>query len=180
MAVATDGGTQCPPSFFVRILSMKGFEPSLLDKLFDDGPLSPVRRRLSLDELKDTVARDLEALLNARATIDESHEAVFPEAMKSIASCGLTDFAGFSLASVHDRARICQSIERAIARHEPRLHDVHVTLELDRRAVNALYFSIKALLVVRPAQEPVSFDAMLQPTTLQYSVHKHRAGGGAT
>lgn len=158
---------------------MKGFEPSLLDKLFDDAPSSPVRRRLSLDELKDTVARDLEALLNARTTMDESLDALFPESMKSIATFGLSDFAGLSLASVHDRARICESIKRAIARHEPRLRDVNVTLELNRRAVNALYFSIKALLVVRPAQEPVSFDAMLQPTTLQYSVVKHRSGGSA-
>ena len=172
-----DGGTLCQPSFFVWRPFVKGFEPSLLDKLFDDGPASPVRRRLSLDELKDTVARDLEALLNARTTIDESLDAVYPQAMKSIATFGLTDFAGLSLASVHDRARICESIKRAIARHEPRLRDVQVSLELNRRAVNALYFSIKALLVVRPAQEPVSFDAMLQPTTLQYTVHKNRASG---
>ncbi len=151
---------------------MKGFEPSLLDKLFSDGPVSPVRRRLSIDELKDSVARDLEALLNARTTIDEALAGKYPESMRSIVSFGLNDFAGLSLASVHDRNRICRAIELAIARHEPRLRDVQVTLELSRHSINALFFSIRALLVVRPAQEPVSFDAMLQPTTLQYSVNK--------
>ena len=154
---------------------MKGFEPSLLDKLFGDGPLAPTRRRLSIEELKDSVARDLESLLNARTTVNESHAAQYPEAMRSIVSYGLNDFAGMSLASIHDRARICRAIELAIARHEPRLREVQVTLELSRHSINALFFSIKALLVVRPAQEPVSFDAMLQPTTLQYSVSKQAA-----
>ena len=47
-----------------------------------------------------------------------------------------------------------------------------MTLRLDRRAINALFFDIAAILVVRPAREPVSFDAMLQPTTLRYSVNR--------
>jgi len=158
---------------------MKGFEPSFLDKLFSDGAAAPMRRRLSLEELKDSVARDLEALLNARTTIDETLAKTYPEAMRSIVSFGLNDFAGLSLASVHDRDRICMGIERAIARHEPRLREVKVKLELDRHSINALYFSIKAMLVVRPAQEPVSFDAMLQPTTLQYSVNRQNKRGVA-
>jgi len=158
---------------------MRGFELTLFDKLFDDSPMAPVRRRLSVDELKDCVARDLEDLLNARTAIDETLAEHFPEAMHSLLTFGLNDFAGMSLSSVHDRARICTSLERAIARHEPRLKNVQVVLELNRRSVNALYFSIRALLVVKPAQEPVSFDAMLQPTTLQYSVSKHRPRSGS-
>jgi len=156
---------------------MKGFEPCLLDKLFSDDEAAPVRRRLSLEELKDSVARDLESLLNARTSADDRWDPVFPESMRSVLSFGLNDFAGLSLASVHDRQRICQSIERAIARHEPRLREVRVQLELSRQSINALFFSIRAVLVVRPAQEPVSFDAMLQPTTLQYSVNRHVSRG---
>lgn len=165
------------PPFFLVARAMKGFEPSFLDKLFCDDLSSPVRRRLTLEELKDSVARDLEALLNARTTVDESLGKRFPECMRSILTFGLNDFAGMSLASVHDRDAICQSIVRTIARHEPRLRDVRVKLELNRHSINALYFSIKAMLVVRPAQEPVSFDAMLQPTTLQYSVNRTNARG---
>jgi type VI secretion system protein ImpF len=156
---------------------MKGFEPSLFDKLFDETPVSAIRRRLSLDELKDSVARDLESLLNTRTVIDEDLADRFPLAVRSIASFGLNDFAGLSLASVNDRRKICASIERAISRHEPRLREVQVLLELNRNSINALFFSIKALLVVRPAQEPVSFDAMLQPTTLQYSINRQRLRG---
>ncbi|MBS1140752.1 MAG: hypothetical protein H6R13_2205 [Proteobacteria bacterium] len=153
---------------------IKGFEPSLFDKLFDDLPVGAARRRLSLDQLKDSVARDLEALLNTRGGLDESFESDFPLALRSVAGFGLSNFAGLSLANIHDQRRICSSIASAIAAHEPRLREVRVDLELNRKAVNALYFSIKAVLVVRPAQEPVSFDALLQPTSLQYSVTRQR------
>jgi type VI secretion system protein ImpF len=57
---------------------IKGFEPSLFDKLFDDPPLAAVRRKLSLDELKDSVARDLEALLNTRVVFDAALAQDFP------------------------------------------------------------------------------------------------------
>ncbi|MCE1239537.1 MAG: type VI secretion system baseplate subunit TssE [Azonexaceae bacterium] len=156
---------------------IKGFEPSLFDKLFDEQPMGAARRRLSLDQLKDSVARDLEALLNTRSVLDEESLEAYPLAGRSVAGFGLIDFAGLSLANIHDRRRICASIESAVAAHEPRLRDVQVELELHRKTVNALYFSINAILVVRPAQEPVSFDALLQPTSLQYSISRHRRAG---
>src|SRR5690606_17480142 len=50
---------------------MKGFEPSLLEKLFDDEPrataASGIFKSISLDQYKESVARDLEGLLNSRA-----------------------------------------------------------------------------------------------------------------
>lgn len=156
----------------------KGFEPSFFDKIFDDQPMGAVRRRLSLEQLKDSVARDLEALLNTRVIFDEALAESLPMTARSVASFGLSDFAGLSLANVQHRRAICSSIESAIAVHEPRLRDVKVDLELHRKTINALYFTINAVLVVRPAQEPVSFDALLTPTSLQYSVSRHRRLGG--
>lgn len=161
---------------------LKGFEPSLFDKLFDDLPSAAVRRRLSLDELKDSVARDLEALLNTRVVFDAPQASAppapdFPLARSSVAGFGLADFAGLSLASVHDRQRICSGIESAIAAHEPRLREVKVELALQRKTINALYFSIRAVLVVRPTQEPVAFDALLQPSTLQYAISRRKGRG---
>ncbi|PKO26751.1 MAG: type VI secretion system baseplate subunit TssE [Betaproteobacteria bacterium HGW-Betaproteobacteria-5] len=153
---------------------IKGFEPSLFDKLFDDQPMGAARRRLSLEQLKDSVARDLEALLNTRVVLDDGVADDFPLSGRSVAGFGLVDFAGLSLSNIHDRQRICAAIESAIAAHEPRLREVKVEIELHRKTINALYFSINAVLVVRPAQEPVSFDALLQPTSLQYSISRHR------
>ena len=156
---------------------MKGFAPSLFDRLMNDSARSaanPVISRLSIEELKDTVARDLEAMLNTRAVIPEDLLKNFPECGKSIVAYGLNDFAGMSLASIDDRSAICRSLEGAIARHEPRLRNVRATLEIREGAINRLNFAISALLVVNAAREAVSFDAVLQPSTLQYSISKTR------
>jgi type VI secretion system protein ImpF len=156
---------------------MNRFEPSLLDKLFGDGrnqPTSAVVRHLSLDELKGTVARHIESLLNARIAFTEERLAGFDECQRSVLTYGLNDFAGLSLASHDDRETICKSIQRAIERHERRLKHVEVELEVNVQSTNLLCFAIKAMLVVHPATEPVNFDAMLQPSTLQYSVSRAR------
>jgi type VI secretion system protein ImpF len=161
---------------------MKRFEPSLLDKLFDDDPHSPApaaMRQWSLEELKGRVARDVEALLNTRIVMTEAELAKLPECQRSVLTYGLNDFAGLSLASHDDRTFICGSIEQAIARHEPRLREVRVALEVNEQSTNALNFVIRAKLVVHPAEEPVSFDAMLQASTLQYSVTRSRRGTDA-
>jgi type VI secretion system protein ImpF len=157
---------------------MKRFEPSFLDKLFDEEPHLPAAaalRNLSLEELKSTVARDVESLLNTRIAFTQTHLAALPECQLSVLTYGLNDFAGMSLASHTDRVFICQSIQQAIARHEPRLQEVSVKLELNEQSTGALNFAIHAVLVVHPAEEPVSFDALLLPSTLQYSVTRSRA-----
>jgi type VI secretion system protein ImpF len=156
---------------------MKGFTPGLFDRLMDaplSGNASGTVPRQSIEDLKDSVARDLEALLNTRAVIPEDLLKRFPECGRSIATYGLNDFAGLSLSSTDDRAFICRSLERAIARHEPRLRNVQASLELRADAVNRLNFSITALLVVHSAHEPVNFDAVLQPSSLHYTISKAR------
>lgn len=157
---------------------MKGFEPSLLEKLFDDAPrataASGIFKSISLEQYKESVARDLEGLLNSRAAYTEDALAAYPQCRRSLMTYGLRDFSTMSLANGHDRAAICRSLEQSIARHEPRLHDVRVTLEGPARGVGGLHFSIHGLLDVQPAREPISFDAMLQPSTLQYSVSRLR------
>ncbi|MBC7405273.1 MAG: type VI secretion system baseplate subunit TssE [Cytophaga sp.] len=156
---------------------MQGFAPGLLDKLltgYKHLPSNDIVARLSMEDLKDSVARDLEALLNTRKVIPENILLSYPECGKSIVTYGLNDFAGLSLASTDDRAFICRSLEQTIARHEPRLQNVSAELEVQEGSINRLNFAISALLVVHPAQEPVSFDAVLQPSSLHYSISKGR------
>lgn len=156
---------------------MNGFAPGLFDKLMGDGGRSNTHgivTRLTLEELKDMVARDLESLLNTRAVIHDDTLKPYPECSKSIVAYGLNDFAGMSLASTDDRAHICRCLEKAIGAHEPRLRNVRASLEIQDGSINRLNFAITALLVVNTAQEPVNFDAVLQPSTLQYSINKTR------
>jgi type VI secretion system protein ImpF len=163
---------------------MKGFTPGLFDRLMDvpvNGSSSGTVTRMSIEDMKDAVARDLEALLNTRTVISEDLLKRFPECGRSIVTYGLNDFAGRSLSSTDDRAHICACLEKAIGRHEPRLRNVKASLEVREDSTNRLNFAITALLVVSASQEPVNFDAILQPSSLHYTISKARrlASGGA-
>jgi type VI secretion system protein ImpF len=152
---------------------MKGFEPSLLEKLFDDAPkhLDHGRfKRHTLEEFKAAVAADVESLLNSRYVMNDNVFAEFQQCEKSVLTYGLRDFSSLSLASAVDRAFICESLGKAITQHETRLKGVSVSLNVNQRSMGGLRFSISAMLVVHPAREPISFDALLQPSTLQYRV----------
>lgn len=156
---------------------MKGLEPSLLEKLFDEAPKSMttgLASAVSLEQFKESVARDLEGLLNTRSAFGEVALEAFPECRQSLMTYGLDDFSALSLANGYDRARICQSLERAIGRHEKRLRNVQVMLENGQQPGGGLHFCIHAVLNVEEAREPVSFDALLQPSTLQYQVSRLR------
>lgn len=156
---------------------MSRYNPSLFEKLLDDEPEVPSEYavvQMSIEQMKDSVARDVEALLNTRCGVSDDTLQPYEHCRSSILSFGMIDFAGLSLANPRDRDHICRSIETAIRAHEPRLRDARVVLELKGEGRHKLHFSIHALLVVDLAREPVSFDAMLQPTTQQYSVRRAR------
>ncbi len=159
-----------------RVLIMKGYALGLFDKLMagSSGASSNVVASLTLEEMKDVVAKDLESLLNTRTVMSEMLLSRYPECSKSIINYGLNDFAGLSLSSANDRNYICRSLEQAIARHEPRLRNVSASLELEDGSTNRLNFAIAALLVLKMEQEPVNFDAVLQPSSLQYTITKAR------
>ena len=152
---------------------MKGFTPGLLDRLMRErgegaAPGTPV----NIDQIKDGVARDLEALLNTRIAFDAATLDAYPAARGSILRYGVIDFAGLCLTSTADRAAVCASIEDAIATHEPRLRAVKATLEQDAGDVNRLHIAIQARLALDGLQEPVSFNAVLQPSSLHYEIRK--------
>jgi type VI secretion system protein ImpF len=158
-----------------------GFTPTLLDKLFDDAPQrvddALFSKRLDLEELKDSLAADLESLLNSRRSSDREELEGFPLASDSILTFGIRDFVGYSLANPADCSKICETIKKAVERHEPRLVDVKVALVDDAFSTNSLNFSISATLLVYSNAERVSFDAMLKPTLQQYAVSRSRRLG---
>ena len=152
---------------------MKGYAPSLLDRLMGErNPSGAAVTRLTMDQLKDSVARDLEALLNTRVGIAPDMLDGFPQCKKSIIGYGLIDFAGFCLSSTDDRNAICASLKAAIEQHEPRLRSVTASLEMDQGSVNRLNFVINATLQVEASAEPVNFNAVLQPSSLSYAISK--------
>lgn len=169
-----------PTAFLIRMLEK--YSLSFLDRLLD----APGRteshhqvRQASLPEIKDMVARDLEALLNTRHAQDVDELSLFPHAQTSILTFGIDDFSSLSLANPAHRSQICRSIERAVLIHEPRLRQVEVSLSLEASSLNRLSFVIKAILLVDQGREHVSFDALLQPLTLQYSIRQNRGAASS-
>jgi len=148
---------------------MKGYTPGLLDRLMNERRDTPV---LNAEQFKDSVARDLEALLNTRIALDTAVLDGYPRARASILHYGLLDFAGLCLTSSVDRAAVCASIEEAIAAHEPRLCEVKAVLEPHAGDVNRLQFAIQAKLRPRADGQfdAVSFNAVLQPSSLHYEI----------
>ena len=144
-----------------------GFRSTLFDRLLPDQEQHI--KGLSIQALRESVANDLEDLLNSRmaklAQIDD-----FPRVKKSILQFGIIDFVGLSTANPSDRDKICQSIEQSIAAHEPRLTQIKVEMLFDGHNMGSLCLSIQAYLNIHPLYEPVVFDALLKPTTQQYVI----------
>ena len=158
---------------------MKGVIPGLLDRLMDErSEPGGASRRLTIEQIKDHVARDLEALLNTRAALPPGAFDEFPLARASILNYGLLDFAGFCMTSDEDRAAICAALTRAIETHEPRLKEVSASIELVPGTVNRLDFVIHARLELSgsgpgfDAGGSVNFSAVLQPSSLHYAIRK--------
>jgi len=154
---------------------MQRYRPSLLDCLIDEDrgeSSSHALPWLSLEQMKDSVARDLEALLNTRSCLPADTFDDWPLSARSVLSYGMVDFSGMSLASPDDRRRICRSIEVAISAHEPRLSAVQVSLETGEFVSQKLHFSIRAWLVVERSREPVNFDAVVNQTNQHYRVRR--------
>lgn len=122
--------------------------------------------------LKDSVARDLEDLLNTRCALPPELLRAYPECASSVLNYGLADFAALCAGSHEDKSRICASLRQAVERHEPRLRNVQVRMEKRPGSVNRVDFAISAILHVPGAREPVSFSAMLQPSSLHYSIKR--------
>ncbi|OTG67793.1 type VI secretion protein [Acinetobacter sp. ANC 4470] len=145
-----------------------GFRTTLFDRLLPETDQN--YRGISLQKLRESVAFDLEDLLNSRMAKLDHFIDQFPLAKQSILQFGIIDFVGLSTANPSDRDKICQSIQQSITAHEPRLKQIKVEMLLDGQNMGALYLSIHAYLNIHPLFEPVIFDALLKPTTQQYVI----------
>ena len=145
-----------------------GFRSTLFDRLMPEHDSH--LQGLSIQQLRESVAHDLEDLLNSRMAKFACNMSEFPLAAKSILQFGIIDFVGLSTANPLDRDTICHSIEQSIEAHEPRLRQVKVEMLLDGHNMGSLCLSIQAYLNIHPLYEPVIFDALLKPTTQQYVI----------
>lgn len=147
---------------------------SVLDRLLDKEPKNqapepPLGRAQSLRELKASLRRDLEWLLNSRRTPIEVPES-FSECQRSMMVYGLPDLSSLTVQSANDQARLVRGMEHAISVFEPRLTGVKVSLAPVTPGSRMLRFVIEALLKIDPAPEHVTFDTMLELNSGEYAV----------
>jgi type VI secretion system protein ImpF len=143
----------------------------VLDRLIDYEPeisQEPIASRSkNLRQLKQSVMRDLEWLLNTRQ-IAEGVPSELHEVNHSVVAYGLPDFTTINHKSPADQNRMRRAIENTVSIFEPRLEDVIVTIESSSESLRMMRFRIDARLKVDPAPEPVTFDTTLQLSSGQY------------
>jgi len=147
--------------------------PSVLDRLLDFDPRSTAEtqksRSQTLHELKASVGRDLEWLLNTRRLAFELTDDLY-EANRSVVAYGIPDLTTLSPDSSLDQKALVKQIENALAIFEPRFLSAKVTLEAMGGTERSLRFRIDAQLDIDPAPEPVSFDTSLESGGTHFQV----------
>jgi type VI secretion system protein ImpF len=156
------------PKLHARIL-----QPSLIDRLID---LEPGNRKeahivqgQSLRQLKDSVRRDLEWLLNSRRSPAEP-PARAKELWRSSYCYGLPDLTGMALGTPQARGDLARMLETVIGAFEPRLRNATATLQPSTVGSRMLRFQIEALLLIEPVPARVYFDTTLELVSGQYQV----------
>ncbi|HEY7580240.1 MAG TPA: type VI secretion system baseplate subunit TssE [Acetobacteraceae bacterium] len=141
----------------------------LLDRLIDDAPDQTRDPALSAADtmlaLRNSVRRDLEALLNARRRW-RSWPAYMTQLATSPIGYGIPDFASGAFGDAQRREELRLEIEATIRRFEPRFLSVRVYLvEAQDRLEAMLRLRIEAVMHAEPAPESVTFDTLIDPIT---------------
>lgn len=149
----------------------------LLDRLCDADPDAaadpPMTSAAALSALRDSVRRDLEALLNARRRW-RSWDPRLVHLATSPLGYGLPDFAAGAFNDPARREALRAEVEACIVRFEPRFAHVRVSLAGDAGTMSStLRLRVEALLHAEPAPEPVLFDTLVDAATTDVTV---RAG----
>ena len=131
---------------------------SLVDRLSSaDDPRTAVAR------LRESLRRDLEAMLNSRR-----HLLSWPEELdqldRSLINYGLDDLVHESIGADEFRERLTADVERLVRRLEPRIARCEVTIlpnkdELDR----TLRLRIAGLVTLDGERQELTFDSHLDP-----------------
>lgn len=157
-----------------RVDKDKKLRPSILDRLLDDEPhnqaeLDPGQHQL-IKQLRNSVRRDLESLLNTRYHIMQPPDEL-KEVDKSLLNYGLPDLATINITDAKKRDEFTASLQKTLVEYEPRFKSVKVSYidnkdETDR----TLRFRIDAVIYADPLPQVVVFDSILESVTRSVSV----------
>ena len=159
-----------------RLELERSVQQSVLDRLVDEDLRAsgdaPLTWGESVRQLKISLRRDLEWLLNTRRTIVPVPDAC-EEVQASLFSFGLPDISGRSRDQLNMRARIAREVEETIAVFEPRLTAVRVMLpedDDDGRDAHRFRLVVEAMLRLDPSPERIVFDTVLDTARGEFEV----------
>ena len=155
--------------------NQQSLQASLLDRLLDNDPgvsYEPVQYRLlGIGQIKASVIRDLENLLNTRRQILPT-PAQYGEVNNSLFMYGLRDFTAQNPKSVPVRQQLRHDVEKTILRFEPRLRNLTVQIETQAQNEQNFRFRITGLLVIEPISEPITFDTYFDANRSEFTISK--------
>lgn len=157
-----------------RVDKKKKLRPSILDRLLDNEPHNQTEidpgKHQRLKELRSSVRRDLERLLNTRYRV-VAPPAEFEEIEHSLLNYGMPDLATVNIIDNDRRKEFTHKLENILRRFEPRFKTVKVQyLDNKDNTDRTLRFRIDAVLYADPAPEVVVFDSILESVTRNVTV----------
>ncbi len=163
-----------------RIDKKKNLRPSILDRLFDEEPHINVEveknRHQQLRDLRSSVRRDLENLLNTRYRMLEPPSNC-KQLESSLLNYGLPDLATINITDNDRKIEFIRLLERIIREYEPRFKSVRVAFVDNQDKVDrTLRFRVNATLYADPAPEVVVFDSILEPVSRTVKVEESHHG----
>lgn len=152
----------------------KKLRPSVLDRLFDNEPHHQIENGHDhhhlLKQLRNSIRRDLELLLNTRIYLSEPADE-FPELGKSLLNYGLPDLATVNIIDMEKRNEFARELEKTLKYFEPRFKSVTISFhDNSTNADRTLRFRIDAVIYADPLPETVVFDSILESATRTVSV----------
>ncbi len=158
----------------------KHLRASILDRLIDDEPHIKIEtektRHQQLRELRSSVRRDLENLLNTRFRVVAPSDE-FTELQNSLLNFGLPDLATINIIDLNKKHSFTHDLERLLKTFEPRFKSVKVTHQENiNNTDRTLRFRIDATLYADPVPEVVVFDSTLEPASRAVDVKESQYG----
>lgn len=163
-----------------RVDKKKKLRPSILDRLLDDEPHNQAEvdqgQHQKLKQLRSSVRRDLENLLNTRYRVIEPAEE-YVELEQSLLNYGLPDLATVNIIDVAKKKEFTKNLETILKNYEPRFKSINITyLENTDASDRTLKFRINATLYADPLPEIVVFDSIIEPVTRSVNVKETSHG----
>ena len=154
--------------------------PSIIDRLIDDDPINNIDNDKSrvqyLRELRNSVKRDLENLMNTRFRMQTPPEQLI-QLEKSLLNYGLPDLATVNIADIEKKRQFIKNLEKTLATYEPRFKTIKVIhIENKELTDRTLRFRIDATLYADPAPEIIIFDSVLDPVFRTVKVEESQHG----